>query len=374
MTVGVSPVGSLANGESMLKRDLNLAKAALLYADHVTLCSPASTMILALCTIAMVPEDEQINILGGWLEATAQGHPRGSEILAQLKAYRSLSQRRQVGYLTHEEQRQYQWLHNLFKQMLPEIVETASQIAKRAGGEDLIVALNSERLDLHIPSDLSGRNALIGDFAEYVTQTVTSPLTFPLFDEHTSRLVRAAIDEGIITPTGSSRLRGKSTALAADLFDRLPTFEQASVEQILDIRRELEVPLTRFRVAILGFSNDILSDYWDEEFVSECQIVFIREVEPAILEIDEATKSNRYLRKLIHHAARGSALAAAGALLGMFVAHSSSQPEIVTQAIGLTLPAAGLAFSAREDQKHEQKDVEQHQLYFYYQARKRLRS
>ncbi len=60
----------------------------------------------------------------------------------------------------------------------------------------------------------------------------------------------------------------------------------------LDIRQELERPLTRFRSAMIKFSSEIKSASWDLDFVSDADQVFRREVAPTILDIEEEISSS----------------------------------------------------------------------------------
>jgi hypothetical protein len=87
--------------------------------------------------------------------------------------------------------------------------------------------------------------------------------------------------------------------LAGHLLARLPSFEQASIDEIIDIRTELDNPLTRFRGAVIKFSDQIRSASWDQDFTSDAETVFHKEVKPSVLEIEEAIKSNRYLDSLL---------------------------------------------------------------------------
>ncbi len=68
--------------------------------------------------------------------------------------------------------------------------------------------------------------------------------------------------------------------------------------EVKDIRRELERPLVRFRGAVAGFSDEMRAPSWDPEFVGDVEAVLVREVEPAVLEIEEMVRENRFLAQL----------------------------------------------------------------------------
>ena len=75
------------------------------------------------------------------------------------------------------------------------------------------------------------------EFSEALFSAVTDGTTHPLFDEASSDLVQAAIRDGWISPTESSIGRGKHGGLAGHLLNRLPLFDRAPVDEILDIRK-----------------------------------------------------------------------------------------------------------------------------------------
>jgi hypothetical protein len=102
-----------------------------------------------------------------------------------------------------------------------------------------------------------------------------------------------------VIPISESGLhRSKEVALAAHWLRRLPLFPQASIREVLDIRRELEKPLLRFRGAMIGFSEKIQDAPWDKDFSVEAERVFVQDVTPAILNLEEEVQSNNFMTAL----------------------------------------------------------------------------
>ena len=103
----------------------------------------------------------------------------------------------------------------------------------------------------------------------------------------------------------------------------------ATLSEIIDIRRELENPLKRFRKTMLDYSDRISCAPWEEAFNAETDRVFMRDIEPAVLELEEAVKSKPYLQALVgrpvsqkpegFHRAAGNA-SGRGAVLSLFAA------------------------------------------------------
>ena len=99
---------------------------------------------------------------------------------------------------------------------------------------------------------------LLGKTAQEAAEVVVYPRRLPA--------------RGRVSPRG--RLLG--------LLRRLPLFEDAPVDEILSIRRELDGSLIRFRDAVARFSDGMRAAGWDPEFVDDAEDVFVREVEPAV--------------------------------------------------------------------------------------------
>jgi hypothetical protein len=97
--------------------------------------------------------------------------------------------------------------------------------------------------------------------------------------------------------------------VASEFITRVPTFPQASVAEILDIRGELSAPLARFRAAVGRFATGVASGAHDADFAAEVADFYLEEVEPALQEIREAVESNAYPKRLIGAASAHSIFA-----------------------------------------------------------------
>ena len=180
------------------------------------------------------------------------------------------------------------------------------------------------------------------------------------------------VEAGVIKVSESGVARVKHAGLASHLLRRLPLFEAAPVDEILDIRRELERPLVRFRGAAARFDDGMRAAGREaEEFVGDAEEVFVQEVEPAVSEIEEAVRDNRFLARLVPGMTEPPHWAAGGAL-GMAAYNLASLPELASLAVG---GGIGLAVGARRaylDWRESQREVEKKELFFYYEAGQRL--
>ena len=77
------------------------------------------------------------------------------------------------------------------------------------------------------------------------------------------------------------------------MFECLPNFGSTSIDSILDIRSELAKYLDPFRGGIRNYSTKIQSVSWSKDFAPEAVEIFIGDVKPAFLALEDAIKSNR---------------------------------------------------------------------------------
>ena len=152
----------------------------------------------------------------------------------------------------------------------------------------------------------------------------------------------------------------------------MPLFEAAPVDEILDIRWELERPLVRFRGAVARFSDGTHAAGWEaEELVGDVKKVFVQEVEPTVIEIEEAVRENCFLGRLVLGMTEPSPWAAGGTL-DRAAYNLASLPELASLAVGGGISLAAGVRKAYLDWREGQREVEKKELFFYYEAGQRL--
>jgi hypothetical protein len=220
--------------------------------------------------------------------------------------------------------------------------------------------------------DVSDQKEMVNAYLETVGNAVVSGETYPLFDDMTGNLVSTAIREGKIVPTDVSINRAKQIGLSSDLLRRLPLFDEASVDEILDIRKELDKPLIRFRSAIIQFSRDAQSAAWDKEFSKEAEQVFREHVEPAVLDIEEACRSNKLLLRILPTLAEKPAVPLTTSVLALMLAQASQLPEMVVGGLSVAAGVSAATLRSVQEWRERNREIEGNQLYFYYKAGKML--
>ena len=126
---------------------------------------------------------------------------------------------------------------------------------------------------------------------------------------------------------------------------------------------------------MLEYSESIQSMPWDTDYESECELLYNKEVVPALLEIEESTKDGSFIKNLgrkfltdegVWRSTGGLvvSIAAGGVISAFNNAISSDTAMLVT---GGAYAATKIA-SAYEEYTANKREIERKDLYFYYKA------
>jgi hypothetical protein len=357
ITVGVHPQSDLN-----LAHDLALLKAALLYADKVKLCSATATLLILAAQIPTLNDDQLLEMV----REVAKIQGTVEQFDGNLTIYKRLRSKK---HRTRQELILYHTQKSHFDRTRKELSGTIEKMAQAAGADGLVTALQSNLVELQPFSDTK-TDVMVHEFVAAIGAAILSGESYPLLDDQTGNLIRFAIQEGKIQPSEAQIARGKHVGLSADLLQRLPLFEAASVDEVLDIRRDLAQALIRFRAAIIDYSEHVKSAIWDADFKPEAEQLFHQKVAPAVLEIEEACQANHYFDRYIRKATAQNVVPLAN--LGVLLSTITGLVDITHAAYGITAGAAVLALNTWQEWRAEQRTIEENQLYFYYGVKKRL--
>lgn len=386
-TVGSLPsTRDRAEGFFNFEHELELLKAALLYADRVKLCSVGASFMSSLNDLDNPSFKDKLTLMREFLpmtnpDATPEELEKGYKLIDALGGSRA--QRRALN--TRVKQEGHKVIDEGWKG-LENIVQ--EQFRTVRGAEEFRVALRSGLVELHpfrristvgiirmgmeVSSGLSlselYSDEIYDEYEDRIYATVQDGTTYPLFDDKTGNIVEEAIRRKLILPSQGAVARGRHGGLSGDLLQRLPLFERASVAEVLNIREELAVHLDAFREAVAQFAATISPASWDEEFTEEAERILRERVDPAVRRIERAVEERQDLREL---SCRFGPPMAAGALpsVGVFVGSGSVLGSLAVLALGVTAGAAQGAARHRE----QRQALEGNQLYFYYRAGELLR-
>ncbi len=257
--------------ESGLRQEFRLLKAALLYADKVKFCSPSSSMLNTLMSLGTLKSEEFLQFY-----AIQTGKP---EIVEAIQAYKILRKKRKSN-LYRQHLGAYTQLEKVLRQYEVDSRRFFEGLADKAGIDELTLAVESQLVELHPFSFTNDDDLFVKEYFDVIKDAVTSGQTYPLFDDLTGDLIRSAIKEGKINLSDELIHRAKHIGLSSDLFQRLPLFDNAPIDEVIDIRKELDKPLVGFRSAVMRFSREVENAPWGEDFPLEAERVFREHVEP----------------------------------------------------------------------------------------------
>ena len=360
-----------------INKELQYIKSVLLYADRIILISPMAYMYTQLYTgEAAFDEKRILKLLKFILPICEEQEPEtyrdGMNIMGQLsklldsKQYKTIPLAQRIGF------------RNELKRFMQEIDGTFLAIMGESQTMDLNRLIKSGKLILqkfeHSLADVDG---CVSEYFGYLMKSVKTSL--PLFDEASNELMRTAVKSKIINLSESEKRKITNAGVSDNLLQRLPSFDVASVDEILDIRKELNHALVRFRSKVIAYSENIQALPWDDDFEHECSTLYYQEIAPAVLEIDELTKENGFLKNLVGKVADdGKFLKSAGGLV-IGVAAAGVIPSLA-QAISTdtAMLAAGGAWAttkiaaAYKEYQEKKREIAKKDLYFYYKAGKLL--
>lgn len=359
ITVSTSPAGLT------LAKDIKLLKPALLYADHVTLYSPTAALLSSGRAVGAMGEVGAIELLRA---VGPQIQPRSVEALELYEQLRCLARP------SKGQRRAIREMKQLLLDCAAEVAEKMHGLSAAAGITELQPALDAGlvTIDPLVRERDGGDGALERAYLERLRMLLRSGHAYPLFDDVTGDLVRAALADGVWELGTTPRRRGKQVAAAAQLMDSLPTFPQASMSEVLDVRDSLRSPLRNFRAAVIQMERDIAAAAHEPDFTGEVEELYLEKVAPALEEIHEAIRSDRYLRALMEAGVADAHTYTTG-VLAVAVALFTHIPHLAVAGTGLATSAVSAAAKAAWKRSEGKREAERHQLFFLYRLRERLR-
>jgi hypothetical protein len=383
-------VAANAGSEITVAPELDLVKASLLYGDKVTIISPVTTMLLRVEGLGRFSPRQQIELMrrvapvlvpagqiaelerglaqmDDFLRTSARGGAFGDQLL-------------RAGLLQH-----FQPVQRVLSDAVQELARNAGidQLAT-ARAKGLVQIENADpgdAMDLLVGCILSAKHAgtgerqddlhtdrIVGTFVEKLSRHLSSGREYLMFDEPVANLTEAAIREGLFTPARGPAGRCAQAMTASALMGRLPTFPNATVDEVLDIRKDLAPSLTRFRSAMITISKTFTSSAWESDFEDEVHDAWVETVLPAVEAIDGSVRDNNSLLSL----AAGVVGAANTALPGLIIVAAGLAGH-AGEVFGGALSAGAPLLQAMRDRRDVGSAIRMQPFYFLYAVKQSLR-
>jgi len=359
-----------------IDKELQYIKSALLYADKIILISPMVYMYTQLTTGGANFDERRIIKLLKWIlpmcrEREPDTYREGMAVVDQLSRLMYSKQYKSIPVLKKIE------LRNQLKGFMEEMDDSFIKMMGESQTAELNLLLKSGKLVLQkFEHNLADVNGCVSEYFGFLTKSVKTSI--PLFDEASNSLMRAAMNSKIISLSESEKKKITHAGLSDNLIQRLPSFDTASVDEIIDIRKGLDGPLIRFRSKVLSYAESIQSLPWDDDFEYKCSMLYDKDVAPAVQEIDELSRENSFVRNLtgkiasderLWESVPGLAISVAAGFIPSFTDAISADTAIL--ATGGAWAAQKIVATYKEHQE-KKREISKKDLYFYYKAGKRL--
>ena len=233
---------------------------------------------------------------------------------------------------------------------------------------------------------------LTGGYFANLIGTIKHGGSYPLFDTISSDVVRAVTNSNFLDFSKTDKEIIRHAGIANNILATLPTLEKASIDEILDFKKDLMVPLINFRTAIYQFSEQVASMPWDDNFKYECLKLYDTEVMPKVNEINDLSSETSVLKnfgaKVLADEEERKKLGYVGAGLSTTITTGSnimdalgilenllrSGAKIGLTAAGISafLKTADLLRQSHAETKEKKAEIEGNVMYYYYKASKKF--
>lgn len=381
------------------EEDLKLIKSSLLYADEIELIGMAEYAVFKylpdridsvkdIRTLAdsFIPLLKSINVSGSkeivqQLELIKEQivpfepflkknkHRTRQEILAQMQVSKVMNQSRQT------------------------LLDAMSQFTGTPGAKSIenLIEKNIISVFDYKNSDFN-LDALAGGYFGNLIRTMQNGMAYPLFDKTSNDVVAAFAKKQLLDLGNVNQEVLVHAGVATNILMTLPTLEAASVDEILDFKKEMQGALVNFRSAVYEFSEKIESRPWDKDFQYDCLKIYGKEVAPRVEELnilatDSSVLKNFGSKVLRDEEVRKNVAWMTGGLVSTITTSSNmigaldvfknwllglSMIVIAPNAASAFLKTLSMASETNKEIKEVNKDMRQNTMYYYYKAAKDL--
>jgi hypothetical protein len=375
-------VAAAPGTEVSIEPELDLIKAALLYGGEVTLLSATTTMFLGVEAMSKFSLNEQVDLvrkLAPYLTDDGDGNEI-AENMDKMSALLAGGGSRRSRLLEAQIKLRLSPTLNEVSSDLRGLLQTGKvdQLAQaRAKGllkiesadsgtaAELIAncVIKAKRLERGDPPAPQHTDRMVATFLAKLSDHLSAGREYLIFDEQIANLTRAAIGAGLFKPAQGPAGRSAQAMTAAGFMGRLPTFPDATVDEVLDIRSDLAPSLKQFRSAMVTLSKDFTSASWEAGFEDEVHDAWVESVGPAVEAIDESVRSDKSLVEKATGVTGGVQSTLPGlAIVGAGVAGHST-PLAMT---GATASVTGSLLQALREHKNSARNIRMQPFYFLY--------
>lgn len=381
---------SSGGGQVNLHGDVALAKAAALYADSIEILSLGQQAVQSLADFSGGPDENILALMTSLDDKTLQ-HLAGGSDPAQLRQAVALIGQLDPAQLqalsrTSPELAGLEGFADVLRQSRDQMTtsmqgmrEVAGRMRAESGASELDVAFRSGLVRYNTRLPISGDNdAVIAAFTREVKLYLQDPLKFVLLDSLTASLVRSMISEGLVDVPKRSMANAGEALLGTGFLNKLPTLPLATMAQVLEVRDELEDPLTKYRRKVTDLRSHLLTGPFDAHADAEVHGIWRSEVDPAVSEIRQAMADHTLSKELLREAGQDLAQFVGGTFTrgGVIVLAANTLDVNAVLTTGLAAASASIPIVARalSSRKKARDTAKGNDLYYLYAVDQKLQN
>lgn len=381
---------SSGGGQVNLHGDVALAKAAALYADSIEILSLGQQAVQSLADFSGGPDENILALMTSLDDKTLQ-HLAGGSDPAQLRQAVALIGQLDPAQLqalsrTSPELAGLEGFADVLRQSRDQMTtsmqgmrDVVERMRAESGASELDVAFRSGLVRYNTRVPVSGDNdAVIAAFTREVKLYLQDPLKFVLLDSLTASLVRSMISEGLVDVPKRSIANAGEALLGTGFLNKLPTLPLATMAQVLEVREELEDPLTKYRRKVTDLRSHLLTGPFDAHADAEVHGIWRSEVDPAVSEIRQAMADHTLSKELLREAGQDLAQFVGGTFTrgGVIVLAANTWDVNAVLTTGLAAASASIPIVARalSSRKKARDTAKGNDLYYLYAVDQKLQN
>lgn len=390
-----------ASSSMEFEEDIRLIKSSLLYADEVELIGMAEYAIfnyLPKCLSETKGIEKTIYNLTSLLKAFEFNNAEVKRLTEQLEEVQKVlllyaPQLKKTKGRNKQEilaQLQMKKVEGQCKELLDEALE---EITNTPGIHRLQDLIDKKVISVYDYSyNGFSIDELTGGYFANLLGTIKHGGSYPLFDSICASLVASVIDTKFIDFSKMDKEIIRHAGVANNILATLPTLEKASIDEILDFKKDMQTPLSNFRTAIYDFTQKIESMPWDDDFRYECLKLYDTEVIPRVNEINELSSETSVLKnfgtRILADETERRKVGYVGAGLITTITTRTNMydalgylEDAIRMGAKIGLSAAGVAAflktadilrQSSKEVKEKKKEVKGNVMYYYYKASKKI--
>ena len=382
------------------EEDLKLIKSSLLYADEVELIGMAEYTIFNYLPNCVNSSNDVFDLMDSMIPilkmVEGNGAPelldRIKEVMEQVEPYmpyfRKKKKRNKAEIMAQLK------IKKALETSKAELITGIEKLTDNPGSKAIKTLINNGTIIVHDYNDKTlSLDSLAGGYFGNLIGVMKNGTSYPLFDKSSVDIISNVLKNEYIDFSKYNLEIIRHAGVSTNILMTLPGLEYASIDEILDFKKENEQSLVKFRASIYDFSEKIKSLPWDDDFQYECAKLYARDVLPKVEEINEIATdtsvsknmSKQFLRdaevrKDLRYLAGGLATRITTAT-SLVTAFDSIRELVLKLSLVVIAPASIDAFmramsyhsKAKEEVKKIDREIKGNSMFYYYKASEKFK-